>query len=64
MNRYNNINSYFGVNIKIGKKGTSSKPILDYKLDRYDCYLIVQNANPKLKTVALGQTYFAIQTKK
>lgn len=36
--------------------------IVDYKLSRYACYLIVQNANPKYETVALGQTYFAIQT--
>ena len=35
-----------------------------YKLPRYACYLIVQNANPRYKTVALGQTYFAIQTRK
>ena len=26
--------------------------------------MIVQNANPKFETVALGQTYFAIQTRK
>lgn len=38
--------------------------IKDYKLSRYICYLIVQNANPKKKMVALGQTYFAIQTRK
>ena len=38
--------------------------IIDYKLSRYVCYLIVQNANPKKKMVALGQTYFAIQTRK
>ena len=38
--------------------------IKDYKLSRYMCYLIVQNANPKKKMVALGQTYFAIQTRK
>ena len=38
--------------------------IIDYKLARYICYLIVQNANPKKKMVALGQTYFAIQTRK
>ena len=38
--------------------------IIDYKISRYICYLIVQNANPKKKMVALGQTYFAIQTRK
>lgn len=38
--------------------------IIDYKLSRYICYLIVQNANPKKKMVSLGQTYFAIQTRK
>ena len=26
--------------------------------------MIVQNANPKLQVVALGQTYFAVQTRK
>lgn len=60
----NNINSNFGVNTKIVKTGVSSKTIIDYKLSRYACYLIVQNANPKLKSVALGQTYFAVQTRK
>ena len=60
----NNINSNFGVNTKIVKTGVSSKVIIDYKLSRYACYLIVQNANPKYNAVALGQTYFAIQTRK
>ena len=60
----NNINSNFGVNTKIVKTGVSSKVIIDYKLSRYTCYLIVQNANPKYNAVALGQTYFAIQTRK
>lgn len=60
----NNISSNFGVYSKIVKTGVSSKAIIDYKLSRYACYLIVQNSNPKLKAVALGQTYFAIQTRK
>ena len=36
----------------------------DYKLSRYICYLIVQNADQSKEVVALGQTYFAIQTRK
>lgn len=60
----NNINSHFGVNTKIVDAGATSKPIIDYKLSRYACYLIVQNANPKFKAVALGQSYFAVQTRK
>ena len=60
----NMINCHFGVCSKIVKAGATSKAIIDYKLSRYACYLIVQNANPKLKSVALGQTYFAIQTRR
>ena len=60
----NNINHNFGVNTKIVRTGVSAKTIIDYKLSRYACYLIVQNANPKFKAVALGQTYFAVQTRK
>ena len=64
MGSNNSINSNFGVYTKIVKTGVSSKSIIDYKLSRYACYLIVQNANPKFKSVSLGQTYFAIQTRK
>ena len=42
----------------------ASKIINDYKLSRYACYLIVQNADSKKEVIALGQTYFAIQTRK
>jgi len=39
------------------------REISDIKLSRYACYLIVQNANPAKEVVALGQSYFAIQTR-
>lgn len=41
----------------------AKREIEDVKLSRYACYLIVQNADPSKEIVALGQTYFAVQTR-
>jgi len=56
---------HFGVYSKLSKRNNNAEvKIKDYKLSRYACYLIVQNGNPKNKIIALGKTYFAIQTRK
>lgn len=61
----NNVSDHFPEFRKtIAMPKGASKTVVDYKLSRYACYLIVQNANPKKKSVALGQTYFAVQTRK
>ena len=41
----------------------AKRTIENLKLSRYACYLIVQNADPSKEVVALGQTYFAVQTR-
>lgn len=48
----------------VGIGSNTTRKLKDYKLSRYACYLIVQNCNPRIKIIALVQTYFAIQTRK
>ena len=61
---YNVLDHFTGAGkmVDIGSKTT--REIEDYKLSRYACYLIAQNGDSRKKTIALAQTYFAIQTRR
>ncbi len=51
--------------VKMVALGSDAKrEVEDMHLSRYACYLIVQNADPAKEVVALGQTYFAVQTRR
>lgn len=55
--------THLSESIKTGKGAKRTWPTVH--LSRYACYLLVQNADPEGKPiVALGQTYFAVQTRK
>lgn len=59
------ISDHFNLQVKMVGIGSGAKrKTEDYHLTRYACYLIIQNADPSKPIVALGQTYFAVQTRR
>ena len=60
-----NVVKHFANVGKLSRRPNNAKvEITDYKLSRYACYLIAQNGDSRKKTIALAQTYFAIQTRR
>lgn len=54
---------HFRETTKIVKAGATSKPVQDYHLSRYACYLTAMNGDPRKPEIAAAQTYFAIKTR-
>ena len=61
---YDVVDHFPEVRKTIAMPKTATKTVIDYELTRYSCYLIVQNGDPRKEVIALGQTYFAIQTRR
>jgi len=59
------VDNHFNRSVKMVEIGSNTvREVRNYKLDRYACYLIAQNGDPKKPEIALAQTYFAIQTRR
>src|ERR1035437_9331597 len=48
----------------VGIGSGAQRELEDWALSRYACYLVIQNADPGKPLVALGQSYFAVQTRR
>ncbi len=65
INSGQDVDNHFARSSKMVEIGSNTvREVKNYKLDRYACYLIAQNGDPKKYEIALAQTYFAIQTRK
>ena len=56
-NSGNDVADHFpGIRKMVDIGSGAERPIDDYMLSRYACYLVVQNGDSKKETIALGQT--------
>ena len=59
------VNDHFRGATKMVKLGSGAeRPVDDFVLTRYACYLIAKNGDPRKEAIAFAQSYFAIQTRK
>jgi DNA-damage-inducible protein D len=55
---------FVDINEMVSIGSGAQRTIEDWALSRYACYLVIQNADPSKPLVALGQSYFAVQTRR
>lgn len=65
INSGQDVDNHFHRTVKMVPIGSNTvREVVNYKLDRYACYLIAQNGDPNKSAIATAQTYFALQTRK
>lgn len=61
---YNECDHFRGVTKMVRLGSGAERPVDDFMLTRYACYLIAQNGDPRKQAIAFAQSYFAVQTRK
>ena len=61
---YNEPDHFRGVTKMVRLGSGAERPVEDFMLTRYACYLIAQNGDPRKQAIAFAQSYFAVQTRK
>jgi DNA-damage-inducible protein D len=61
---YNPADHFSGVTKMVPVGSGAERPVEDFMLTRYACYLIAMNGDPRKEAIAFAQSYFAIQTRK
>lgn len=57
-------NHFAGAGKMVDLGSGSQRPVNDYHLSRFACYLIAQNGDPRKPEIAHAQQYFAVQTRR